>query len=260
VAHNTSSAEREIREAVIARFRELLPGARIVHELNVDGQGSNRVDLAAITSDRLILCEIKSEKDTIERIAEQVHAFGPCCHALVVAAHEKWFDSPGKLKGVTRRKREHLVKNEDGTYRTEVGIVEHEWETAARSPLEAELHRFPHWSVIEWRYPCPDELSWRFDRYRYEVITPWPAIMLRMLWRDELFRIASHAHLNPGNRATRTDLMRWILNTLHGVAIEKAVCEALRRRDFAEADPPLRGDCSEVAALPDRKAPARPLA
>lgn len=39
-----SSDEQEIRDFVVAKLRQLMPSARIVHELNVSGQGSNRLD------------------------------------------------------------------------------------------------------------------------------------------------------------------------------------------------------------------------
>jgi hypothetical protein len=92
--HARSSAESEIHEAVVARLRLLLPEARIIHELNVD-EGKSRVDVAAVTRNRLVFAEIKSEKDKPDRLARQLHAFGACCHTLILAAHEKWFESPG---------------------------------------------------------------------------------------------------------------------------------------------------------------------
>lgn len=93
-----SAAEREMRDAAAAKLRELLPGARIVHELNVAGQGSNRLDLAAIAVHGIVGVEIKSKHDTLKRLPEQVAAFRKCCHRVVVVADQKHFEG-GRLKG-----------------------------------------------------------------------------------------------------------------------------------------------------------------
>lgn len=85
-----SEAERWLRGLAVERCRELMPTARIVHELNVE-VGSCRVDLAAIAPDRLVMLEIKSRKDTLDRLPEQVRVFAPACHRLVVVyASERW--------------------------------------------------------------------------------------------------------------------------------------------------------------------------
>jgi len=67
----SSASEEEIRAAVVGRLRELMPDARIVHELNVAGQGSNRIDVAAIGKQAIVGVEIKSRKDVLKRLDEQ---------------------------------------------------------------------------------------------------------------------------------------------------------------------------------------------
>ncbi|WP_019997280.1 hypothetical protein [Aureimonas ureilytica] len=84
-----SDQERRIRSDVVSRLRVLLPGARIIHELDVE-KGAVRADLAAVTVDQLWLVEIKSEKDKLHRLSRQIQFFHPVCHGLLVAAHEKW--------------------------------------------------------------------------------------------------------------------------------------------------------------------------
>jgi hypothetical protein len=67
-----------------------MPDARIIHELNVD-VGKCRVDLAAVTTSRIVMVEIKSRKDKLDRLNEQVRRFTPACHALAVCyASERW--------------------------------------------------------------------------------------------------------------------------------------------------------------------------
>lgn len=86
----TSAAEQHLRTLGVERLRQLLPNARIVHELNVE-TGVCRVDLAAIAPDKLVLVEIKSRKDTLDRLPKQAATFAPACHCLIVLyASEKW--------------------------------------------------------------------------------------------------------------------------------------------------------------------------
>jgi hypothetical protein len=85
-----SEAERYLRSLAANRLRTLMPDARIVHELNVN-TGECRVDLAAVGPDRLVFCEIKSRKDTLDRLPDQCRVFKPACHRLVICyASERW--------------------------------------------------------------------------------------------------------------------------------------------------------------------------
>jgi hypothetical protein len=86
----SSAAERHLRGLASDRLRALMPDARIINELNVE-TGQRRVDLAAVSPNRIVFVEIKSRKDTLDRLKEQVRLFVPCCHALAVCyASEKW--------------------------------------------------------------------------------------------------------------------------------------------------------------------------
>lgn len=85
-----SEAERFLRGLAEARLRDLMPDARIVHELNVE-TGQCRVDLAAVSPSRLAFVEIKSRKDTLDRLKEQVRIFSPACNRLAICyASERW--------------------------------------------------------------------------------------------------------------------------------------------------------------------------
>lgn len=64
-----SAAEARIREKAERLLRSLWPDARIVHEFELRGV---RLDLAAITEDRLILGEVKSENGTLDRLPNQM--------------------------------------------------------------------------------------------------------------------------------------------------------------------------------------------
>lgn len=83
-----SRTEREIRDAVVHRLRAYIPTARIVHELNCSGGGSCRMDVAAITPDDIVGVEIKSERDTLERLKAQVAEYDRTFRVFILAVHE----------------------------------------------------------------------------------------------------------------------------------------------------------------------------
>ncbi|HEU5019673.1 MAG TPA: hypothetical protein VFT69_17075 [Pseudolabrys sp.] len=200
-----SSAEREIRDAVVRRSRELWPDARIIHELNVE-HGQVRADLAAVTPSLLILFEIKSERDKLHRLSNQLRHFGPVSHHLIVAAHEKWC-SGSKLPN---------------------GDVD----PIIRFAGHGELWRYPESTSLRWHAP-------------YRHVVPWPHRMLRLLWTDELRSVAAAQGVAKVSRRSGFDLCDLLARTMPGAAVEQAVCAMLRKRQFAEADPPVT---EEVAA------------
>jgi hypothetical protein len=84
-----SDAEREIRDAVVARLRLLRPSARIMHEVNASGFG-NRIDVLAVDLAEIIAVEIKSAKDKLDRLPAQSAAMKGCAHHSIAAVHEKF--------------------------------------------------------------------------------------------------------------------------------------------------------------------------
>lgn len=82
-----SEAEARIRVKAERLLRSLFPGARIVHEFDLCG---SRLDLAAITEDRLVLVEIKSENDTLSRLEKQVRHAAHIGGLVMVCVAEKW--------------------------------------------------------------------------------------------------------------------------------------------------------------------------
>ncbi|NGO50449.1 hypothetical protein [Allomesorhizobium camelthorni] len=216
--HSRSSAEVEIRDAVVKRFRELWPNARIIHEMNVE-HGSSRADVVAVQPDRLWICEIKSERDKLDRLAGQIADFGPTCHGLIVAAHEKWTKSPGM----------ETVKH---------GVIRQ-----LPSPLTLALAGARRCYDI-WSYPNSESRrrDWSAP-YRAEV--PWYHRMLLLLWADELRAVAADHRIACTSRTPGNKLVPELSRMMTGSEIEKAVCKHLRARTFVEADPPI---------LPERKA------
>lgn len=198
-----SQSERDIRDAVVARARQLWPGARIIHELNVE-HGSTRADVAAVTPDQLILFEIKSERDKLHRLSAQLRSFGPVAHAVIVAAHEKW------CGGST------LPNGDVGPI---IGFAGH-----------GEL----------WRYPEPEgKFGLRYWHEPHTFHRPWAHRMLRLLWTDELRHVAAESGVKTTGTTPGYKLADQLALHLPGRDVELAVCRALRQRQFAEADAPV---------------------
>jgi hypothetical protein len=93
-----SQAEERIRLKVEASLRGAFPEARIIHEL-VLRQGGVRIDLAAVTPDRLICAEVKSERDVLTRLPEQVEAMKRVADAWCVVTTEKHLDKCRRIAG-----------------------------------------------------------------------------------------------------------------------------------------------------------------
>ena len=198
-----SQSERDIRNAVVTRARELWPDGRIIHELNVE-HGQVRADLAIVSPDHLLLVEIKSERDTLSRLSNQLRHFHPVCHGIIVAAHERWC-------------RGSKYPNSDID-----PILRH-----AQS------------NALLWQFPEPEEkCGIRAWRAPHTVDRPWSHRMLRLLWTEELQRLGE-AHGLKAKRAAGYKLADELALRLPGQVVEQAVCAALRARPFAEADDPI---------------------
>lgn len=200
-----SEAENLIREAAVTRLRQLLPDARIIHELNVE-QGTVRADIAAVTEERLYLFELKSAKDTLSRLPTQIRHFHAVCHGLVVVADKKWCGEA-----------------------TAAGYPNCDARAIIRFHGRAEL----------WEWP-EQERSWGRDwRLPLAPAVPWHHRMLRLLWADELRAIAAANGLPSSSRISGGSIARDLAVLVPGKEIERAVCKALRSRSFAWADPAI---------------------
>lgn len=103
-----SDAEGRIRAKAERLLRDLFPDARIVHEFDLGGV---RLDLAAITEDRLVLVEIKSENDTLTRLARQVEFAHRIGGPVFVCFAPRWRE-PIKKAGLWNTQR--LEETDDG--------------------------------------------------------------------------------------------------------------------------------------------------
>ncbi len=83
--------ENSIRAALLAWLQKRLPGsARLIEELGVE-HGSSRIDVAVATS-LLSGYEIKSDFDTLDRLARQMHAYQRVFDALTIVTTMAFVD------------------------------------------------------------------------------------------------------------------------------------------------------------------------
>lgn len=204
-ARRSSPAEREIRDALVAYLRWVMPFARIVHELPV---GGNRADVAAIEPERLALFEIKSERDTLKRAEAQMGTFAACSHAAVMVAHIRWFER----------------RESDGYLR---------W-LGPEVPFPSAVWAYPEPS------PSPSGYGWhRWELPRERYLPPHGLDLLSLLWLDEMrFEAQLHGICGMSNK-TRAVVMRALNWRLTGAEVCRAVCRQLRSRDFPEGDAPI---------------------
>lgn len=217
-----STEEERIRGAVEAELRLRFPDARIVHELMLE-QGGRRIDLAAVTADRLIVAEVKSEKDVLERLAGQVAD-------AVLVAQEVWV----------------VVAVEHGA---EIAAAQSEWTTVnlrEPGPYGATTASFANPQHIPQLRHCH-----RFMEADGRLITPcsadwgspyWPpepaaTSMLNMLWANELRTVCGAHRITEGS--TRQKMIVEAVELMTGREVRRAVCAALRARPFPRADAPV---------------------
>ncbi|WP_225205067.1 hypothetical protein [Novosphingobium huizhouense] len=109
-----SEAEERIRLKVEAALRMQFPEARIIHELVVR-QGSCRLDLAAVTPNRIVLVEIKSEKDVLKRLDRQTKEAEEVADLYRVVVAAKHLDKAREATGWGRVVAEDDFAREIGT-------------------------------------------------------------------------------------------------------------------------------------------------
>jgi hypothetical protein len=206
-----SSAEREIRDYAAGRLREMLPDARIIHELVV---GQCRADLAAVQPDRVTLVEIKSERDTLKRLDRQVKHFTRAGHDVIVIAHERWFDTTPYQNGAPRF-----------------------------FPSDALVEASGGHSRAVWAYPeVPERYlfgTWEPKRYWSEQPEPHAAELLNLMWKEEMLSECRGYGLKATARDNMMKLTRLMQLELTGRQVVRSVCRQLRQREFPEADPPI---------------------
>jgi hypothetical protein len=217
-----SDAEGEVRTAVVERLRQIRPTARIMHEVNACAFG-NRIDVLAVDRAEIIAVEIKSAKDKLDRLPDQLKAMKGCAHHVIAALHEKFL--------VPREVGAHAAHYErDGKF------------------YVGEAPRELGWGYDPWIYPlrrrCIDP-SWRHDGISAwgdpgpTIQVPLPSSALDMLWRDELLEMCGRFGVCVPKRPTMSHMLPALRWQLSGRDLTLGICAALRARKCIEADAPV---------------------
>lgn len=212
-----SEEEAEVRDAAVAFIRQERPDHRIIHEICAR-QGGNRFDLLAVGCSEIIAVEVKSARDKIDRLPDQIAAMRGAAHVAISALHEKFFGE--------------ALTNEFAAEYTRDG--KHYRLNAPDEARRSEVWRYPAVTAREW---ARKSNAWRLPDFTPQ--TPLPSTALDMLWRDELERACCRCKVSVPRRSNMMLMKRAILWGASGGAITKAICAELRARDCVEADPPI---------------------
>nr|WP_250807908.1 hypothetical protein [Neorhizobium tomejilense] len=211
-----SASEKAIRDAVIARCREHWPEARIIHELAI---GGCRADIAVVTEQHVFSFEIKSERDTLERLERQFKFFDASTHGCIVVTHECWFEKFAYANGISGLRPSPELKEYD-IRATALWVfpepAEGSWQT----------------NVYRWRKPGRD---FNFDQFRQ----PRAANLLGILLKEELVNEARRHRVPIKTKWSVTPIINAMAYHMTGREVAEAVCRQLRMRRFAEADEPI---------------------
>lgn len=209
---NRSSEEWRMRALIVPELRKRWPGARIIHELPLR-YSTNRIDLAAVTEDKIVAVEIKSSRDVTDRLEAQLRGFAPVSHRIIVALAPKWL---ARGEGAWESETECLIRRATAAF-SRAAV----WQVNADSGCIG--------------FPSYGDFERRENR-------PWASRMLDILHVEELKDIAARNRCASfGPRARHDDLVGALNDLMTGREMTRAVCRALRARAaFAkESDPPI---------------------
>lgn len=216
-----SSEEKEIRDAVVTRLREIRPLSRIIYEINVSTYGSNRMDLIAVGMDEIIAVEIKSAKDKLDRLKDQAAAMRKCSHVAIAAIHQKFL-----VEQKTHDQARHYERDGVPYLKTTPDVY----------GLEAWVFpRIRRSVVASWGH---DHLD-RWDLRRREMCAALPEGALHLLWRDELYSLCAYLRVSASRKATMPEMVAALRWHCTGMELTTGVCRMLRARKCCEADPPI---------------------
>lgn len=215
-----SAAEKEIRDAVVAYIREHRPNARIIHEINAGSYGT-RIDVLAVERAELIAFEIKSERDKLDRLQDQMQGMKGVAHHAFAVIHEKFL-----VERETNQWAAHYER--DGLF----------YKRGLPEPFQ--------WSRRVWVYPRKE----RAARPDYDDLARWhfpdptlntalPAAALDMLWRDELYELCQMMGIKVPPRTPMAPMLQQLRWRCTGEQLTRGICTLLRARRCIEADPEI---------------------
>jgi hypothetical protein len=217
-----SSAEADVRSAVVARLRERRPDARIIHEINVSTYGPNRIDVLAVSRSEIIAVEIKSAKDKLDRLPKQIESMRGCAHTVIAALHEKFLVEKPANRGSA-----HYERGGSYFYGAPPSLQPRPDEFWVFPELKRNMHEDGWCHLAPWQMPAA------------MFAAPLPAGALDMLWREELAALCGALGAPYGRKSNMAEMvatLRWHCN---GQELTEGICAALRRRECTEADPAI---------------------
>lgn len=217
-----SPAEAEIREAVVAFLRQQRPNARIIHEINTS-LGGTRIDVLAVDRAEIIAVEIKSSKDKLDRLRDQMQGMNGVAHHSIAVLHEKFLSeeySTNSSAAHHERNGAYYMMGLPGDFRHMRGI----WiyPQRSRSLLPNGRDGYARWPEIS-----------------LALQEPLPAKALWMLWKDELLDLCRGLSIQAGKRPSCASLINALRWNATGRDLTLGICRALRSRECIEADPAI---------------------
>jgi hypothetical protein len=207
-----SEAEQRIRAKAETLLRQVQPEGRIIHELEIGGV---RLDLASISPERMILVEIKSERDKLDRLKNQIRWARRLGGEVWVCFAPKWREAI-KLRCQSQDYTKPIRRDGYTCY--------------ADNPLYIrELHQC---QLLE-------ETDVGFSGYSHHASDPRhdsynSHALLNLLHKAELLALARPFGVK--SRDTCPDLIRTAHENLTGGQVRRGVMAALRARNFWKAD------------------------
>lgn len=198
-----AQSELELRRLIEEFCRARRPRARVVHEL-VMGEGRTRADVVSIDERHIAAFEVKGAYDDTTRLIHQIGLFQLCVPEVWIVCAENHCDDARLVK--------HLLPSVGVLIGTGMDRNYHDRSNVAVTlRIEAE--------------PTP--------------FVPVPDMMLRILWRQEVFSAADRLRIARTSKSTRQSVVKSILEKCGSSEILEQVCFELRRRDALwRADPP----------------------
>lgn len=234
-----SPSEARIREKAVTQLRAEFPGARIIHELKLE-YGNSRLDIVAVTRTEIVVVEVKSEKDTLERLGAQMmaaHAFGTQSWLVM---NEVMFDVLNACRWIEPDGSVRVARND--WVQKELDLCGKLLKRAVhiKSDAGTAIHSSRHFKEFA-DAPLLSEKGTIRDKRGKWTYYGGPGDLLKALWVAEMKEICQ-MHGIKCKLASIPDMRPAILRALTGDQINRAVCRALRRRPFACADAPILGE------------------
>lgn len=201
-------SELALRNAMEDLMRQRMPDARMCHEM-VMGAKTVRADLVAVAPDHIAAIEVKGAYDDTGRLMHQIGMYQLCVPEVWMVVDDKHREDATLIR--------HLLPSVGLIVADGTAHLSQDWNSAER-PVRVDV-------VAE---PVPR--------------VPVPMLALEMLWADELRAACAMLRVAAGAKATRSAMIKAILDTCDMAAIQPAICRSLRARDALwRADAPVRG-------------------